>query len=78
VAVVAFCRWSWQLTGMSNLTPPSLPPTTPRRAGGCLIAAGLMLGAAIGVMAGQPSAGLLIGLAIGVAGAVGMTLMDRR
>lgn len=37
-----------------------------------------MLGAGIGVMVGEPSAGLLIGLAIGVAGAIAMTLADRR
>jgi uncharacterized membrane protein len=63
---------------MSNLPPATPPPTTPNRAGGCLIAGGLMLGAGIGVMVGESSAGLLIGLAVGVAGAVAMTLRDRR
>jgi hypothetical protein len=37
-----------------------------------------MLGAIIGVMMGESSAGLLIGLGLGVAGAIAMTLMDRR
>jgi uncharacterized membrane protein len=63
---------------MSNPPAPSGPPSTPRRAGGCLIAGGIMLGAIIGVMIGESSAGLLIGLGIGVAGAVAMVLMDRR
>jgi uncharacterized membrane protein len=75
---VAFCVPSWQLTAMSNLPDPPPPPTTPRQAGGCLIAAGLMLGAGIGVAVGESSAGLLIGLAVGVIAAVAMALRDRR
>jgi hypothetical protein len=63
---------------MSNPPLPPIPPTTPRRAGGCLIAGGLMLGAAIGVMMGEPSAGLLIGLTVGVVAAIAMALADRR
>lgn len=46
--------------------------------GGCLIAAGLIVGPAIGLMFGQTSLGLVVGLAIGIVGAVMVAVVDRR
>ena len=54
------------------------PPRSPQQAGGCLIAAGLILGPIIGMVFGQTSAGLLVGLAIGVVAAIGMALRTPR
>ena len=50
------------------------PPRRPQTAGGCLIAAGLLAGAAIGAGFHQASIGVLAGFAIGVIGAVLMTM----
>ena len=47
-------------------------------AGGFLIALGLIGGAVVGAVRGQPSLSLLIGGAIGVALAVVIWLVDRR
>lgn len=55
---------------------PVGPP--PRRGGGCLIAAGVLLGPIVGMLAGEPSVGLVAGLALGVAGAAVMFVIDRR
>jgi hypothetical protein len=69
---------SWQSTGMPTVPDPLSPPDPPRRAGGCLIAAGLVLGPVVGLLFGQVSLGLVIGFGLGVAAAVAMTLIDRR
>ncbi len=61
---------------MNRPSPPASRP--PQRGGGILIAAGLMLGAAIGVALGQPSQGLIIGFAVGAALAIALWLADRR
>ena len=57
--------------------PVTPPPPTPR-GGGCLIAAGLILGPVVGLMLGQVSAGLVAGGVLGVIAAIVMTLADRR
>jgi hypothetical protein len=75
---------SCQSTAMSNeshgpqtaASKPVAPP--PRRGGGCLIAAGVILGPVAGVLAGEPSIGLVAGLALGVGGAAAMYVIDRR
>lgn len=46
--------------------------------GGCLIAAGLVVGPIVGLLVGQTSLGLLTGLAIGVIGAIVVAVRDRR
>ncbi len=60
---------------MPETTPSSRPP---QQAGGCLIAAGLLIGPVIGLLFGQTSMGLIIGFAIGVIGAIVMALRDRK
>jgi hypothetical protein len=52
-------------------------PRPPRQAGGCLIAAGLMIGPIVGLAFGQTSLGLIGGFAIGVLAAVVMAVRDR-
>lgn len=59
-------------------TPPTNPTPPPMRGGGCLIAAGLVIGPVIGVLFGQTSLGLVAGLAIGVVAAIVLTVLDRR
>jgi hypothetical protein len=56
-------------------TPFSPPPT---RGGGCLIAAGLVIGPIVGLLFGQTSLGLFAGLAIGIVAAIVLTVLDRR
>jgi hypothetical protein len=79
---MAQCCLSWQSTAMPNLPdgpqPPTLPPTTPRRAGGCLIAAGLLIGPVVGLFFHQTSLGLVIGFGIGVIAAIAMAMTDKR
>ena len=75
---MAVGRPAWQSTGMPNLPDPVSPPDPPRRDGGCLIAAGLILGPLVGLAFGQVSLGLVIGFGLGVAAAVAMALGDRR
>ncbi len=48
------------------------------RAGGFLIAAGILIGAVGGGLLGQPSIGLLAGAAVGTAVALALWLRDRR
>lgn len=55
--------------------PESRPP---QQAGGCLIAAGLMIGPVVGLAFGQTSMGLIGGFAIGVIAAIVMAVRDRR
>jgi hypothetical protein len=50
----------------------------PPQGGGCLIAAGLVLGPLAGMALGQTSLGLLIGGGLGIAAAVLMAVRDRR
>jgi hypothetical protein len=49
-------------------------PRPPQQAGGCLIAAGLIIGPIIGLAFGQSTLGLVAGLAIGVVGAIIMAV----
>ena len=49
-----------------------------RIGGGILVAIGLIAGALIGVIYGQPSAGLLTGLVVGLIGAGLVALWDAR
>lgn len=60
---------------MSANPPESRPP---QRAGGCLIAAGLIIGPIVGLAFGQVSIGLIGGLVIGVIAAIVMAVRDRR
>lgn len=59
---------------------PSSPPPGPQspKGGGCLIAAGLLLGPMVGVAIGQVSAGLVVGGLLGVAAALLLLLLDRQ
>ena len=61
-------------------TLPTEPPTRrpPVQGGGCLIAAGVIIGPIVGVMFGQTSLGMVIGLGLGIAGAVLVFVLDRR
>ncbi len=69
---------------MANSPPPipdSIPPEQrqpPGSAGGCLIAAGAVIGPMIGLSMGQVTLGLLGGLAVGVLGAITMMVAQRR
>lgn len=62
-------------TGMPA-NPPE--PRPPQQAGGCLIAAGLMIGPIVGLALGQVSIGLIGGLVIGIIAAIIMAVRDRR
>ena len=62
-------------TAMPSNPPESRPP---QQAGGCLIAAGLMIGPIVGLVFGQTSMGLIGGLAIGVIAAIIMAVRDSR
>ena len=62
---------------MVNPVPPPAP-RKPQQAGGCLIAAGLMLGPVVGLAFGQTSAGLVAGAVIGIIAAIVMAVMSRR
>ncbi len=57
------------------MTASNPPPT---RAGGFIIAAGIMIGAIGGGLLGQPTIGLLAGGGLGVAVSLAMWLIDRR
>lgn len=59
-------------TDRAPLTPP------PMRGGGCLIAAGLVIGPIVGLLFGQTSLGLFAGLVIGIVAAIVLTILDRR
>ena len=54
------------------------PTRPPMRGGGCLIAAGLVIGPVVGLMFGQTSLGLFGGLGVGIAAAIVLTVLDRR
>ena len=49
-----------------------------KAAGGIFIAIGMLLGAIIGVYAGQPSAGMVIGFAAGLAAALVVWAIDSK
>jgi hypothetical protein len=65
---------------MANNPPvnPDAPAKPPRRGGGCLIAAGVVIGPIVGVMFGETSIGLVAGLALGIVAAVVMAVFDAR
>ncbi len=80
---MVLCAGPWQEGVMSDsdpVQPPdgSSPSSSTRRGGGCLIAAGLLLGPVVGVMVGEVSAGLIVGGVIGIIAAVVLLLLDRR
>lgn len=64
---------------MQDKQPPnSSDPTSPKRsAGGVFIAFGIIAGAIIGGVLGQPSIGLIAGLALGCAIALLIWLKER-
>jgi hypothetical protein len=53
---------------------PAKRPT----AGGAILAGSILLGVAVGILAGEPSIGFLAGLALGAAVALTIWLRDRR
>ncbi len=61
---------------MTIQSPPPSPPD--RLGGGCLIAAGLLIGPVVGVFIGQVSAGLIVGGALGIVAAIILALYERR
>lgn len=65
---------AWQSGTMVDQSPA---PRKPQQAGGCLIAAGLILGPIIGMAFGQTSIGLVAGGVIGVVAAIVMTVSNR-
>jgi hypothetical protein len=58
--------------------PRDIPSRPEPRGGGCLVAAGLLGGATIGVMLGEGSIGILAGLAIGAVAALALLWLDGR
>ncbi len=52
-------------------------PNRPRLAGGIFIAIGMLGGAILGIIAGQPSAGMVAGLIVGAVIAISVWLFDR-
>ncbi len=58
--------------------PSGPPPGRNMRGGGCLVAAGLLIGTVVGIVLREPSVGVLAGFALGIAGAAIFTLFDRR
>jgi hypothetical protein len=63
---------------MPTPDPVPLPSPPSPRGGGCLIAAGLLIGPAVGMMIGQVSAGLVAGGVLGVLAALGLAIAERR
>lgn len=61
-----------------RMTDPAAPPSPPRRAGGALLAAGILGGVVIGSVLGQPSIGFLAGLGIGLAAVALVWAGDRK
>jgi hypothetical protein len=59
-----------------EMTDPAPPP--PARAGGVLLAAGVLGGVVIGSVLGQPSIGFLAGLGIGLIAVILVWYGDRR
>jgi TM2 domain-containing membrane protein YozV len=57
---------------------PNPPQSTAPAAGGCLLALGLIGGAAAGVIYGQTTLGVLLGGAGGAIAAIIVFLIDRR
>lgn len=53
------------------------PPSDFRLGGGALLAAAILLGAIVGILAGEPSIGVLAGFAVGIVAAVLIWLWDR-
>jgi hypothetical protein len=73
---------AWQRVRMSDKSPVSPPPFSPRppsspSGGGCLIAAGLLIGPVVGLLVGQVSIGLIAGGVVGVVAALGLALFER-
>lgn len=64
-------------TAMPTLPDPVSPSRPPQMGGGCLIAAGLIVGPIIGIFFGQVTLGLVAGGVIGVIAAVAMTVRGR-
>lgn len=63
---------------MANPTDPHPVTPPPMRGGGCMIAAGAMIGPIVGLAFGETSIGLIVGVAIGIAGAITLTIFDRQ
>ena len=54
-----------------------MQPST-KRAGGCLLVAGILLGLVVGLFAGNAMLGVWLGTAAGIVAAVAVWLLDRR
>ena len=63
-------RWLCEGGGMLTLPDPAAPPRPPQLGGGCLIAAGLLIGPIVGIVFGQVTLGLIAGGVIGVVAAI--------
>ena len=63
---------------MPNLPDPATPPRPPQLGGGCLIAAGLIIGPIVGIFIGQVTLGLIAGGVIGAAAALVLGFSLRR
>jgi hypothetical protein len=64
------------MTGSQNNHPEQLPGKG--MAGGFFIAAGLVIGAIIGIIYDQPSIGMVAGFGVGLITAIAIWLLDRR
>jgi len=63
---------------MSIKTDENRTSRPPIRGGGCLIAAGLVLGPIIGLFFHQTSIGLMVGLGLGTVAAILLTIAERK
>jgi predicted lipid-binding transport protein (Tim44 family) len=70
--VLAGCPWQ----SRQVMTNPPTPNKNTSSGGGCLIAAGLILGPLVGLLLGEVSAGLIIGGIIGVIAAILWAVRD--
>jgi len=59
---------------MTDFPDRPAAPRPPQQAGGCLIAAGLIIGPIVGLAFGQVSIGLIAGFAVGVVAAIAMAM----
>ena len=57
--------------------PRLMQPST-KRAGGCLLVGGILIGLVVGLFAGNAMLGVWLGTGIGIVAAVAVWLIDRR
>ena len=76
-AELALGRRACKSAKMSILPDPASSSRPPQLGGGCLIAAGLIIGPIVGIFFGEITLGLVAGGIIGAVAAVVMALRDR-